>query len=106
MRVSCSYFEGGGADFLARRLVFEPLCGNDPLRGDARMIMIKGNTNSREPPDEIERSDGSFVCEMLENEKAILRINVMRRGANGSLHPEEHVLSLGQALFANTVVSG
>ena len=105
MQVSCSYFEGGGADFLARRLVFGPLDADNPLKGDAQMIMIKGNTECREAPEEVVHSDGSFVCEMLEDEKAVLKITVLRMGERGFQNAEEHVVPLGQALFANTYCS-
>ncbi|OLP76421.1 hypothetical protein AK812_SmicGene43643 [Symbiodinium microadriaticum] len=73
VRVSCSYFEGGGADFLARRLVLGPRHIDDPMGGEAQMIMVKGNTESREAPHEFEHSDGSYVCEILDNERAVLR---------------------------------
>mmetsp|Transcript_64312 Transcript_64312/g.150782 ORF Transcript_64312/g.150782 Transcript_64312/m.150782 type:complete len:192 (-) Transcript_64312:61-636(-) len=102
MRVSCSYFEGGGADFLARRLVFGPRHSDDAMEGEAQMIMVKGNTESREAPHEFDHSDGSYVCEILKNERAVLRIRVLRRVQDGSSSPEEHEVSLGQALFATT----
>eukprot|EP00439_Symbiodinium_sp_Y106_P032797 s4099_g3.t3 len=90
MRVSCSYFEGGGADFLARRLVFGPRHSDDAMEGEAQMIMVKGNTESREAPHEFDHSDGSYVCEILKNERAVLRIRVLRRVQDGSSSPEEH----------------
>ena len=100
--MSCSYFEGSGADFLARRVVLGPARESKPLAGEAQVIVVKGNTGSGEAPEELRRSDGSFACEVLENERAVLRIRVVRTGENTSPSAEEHVLPLGQALFAHT----
>eukprot|EP00913_Durusdinium_trenchii_P006584 g6187.t1 len=102
LRVSCSYFEGQGSDFLARRLILGPpdeleqLEQLEQLSGTAEAVLLQGNVDGP-PPEEVARDQGRYQCEMLKGQ-AILRLRLQRVGAQ-SASEEELSLPVVKALF-------
>jgi len=101
LNVSSSYLDGGGMDYVARKLELEPGVRKEGdealLQGKARILTLRGNSNG-DQAQEVARAEGSYRIEILDKEKAVLSVQTVRVSGQGQGSQEDLVFSAGQAL--------